>query len=99
MAVERLVDFSPRFVRYVDGGVETVLSLELAHGLEFYCLNREHRHRVHVWFAGKAPAAAAGPRWQIVGGRGLEDLSLHPSLDAGASCFHVFIHAGEIRRS
>lgn len=52
------------------------------------------------------PGSAANPggprpRWQVVGGTGLGDLSLSPSNDVrggagGASCWHGHITAGEV---
>lgn len=85
-----------------------VHSLSEAQGIEFDCPKcrvSARSHRIHVAFAGRgvldhqATRSTDGTptRWQVVGGTGLDDLTLSPSIDlthADPNCWHGFITNG-----
>lgn len=102
----KLADLKPQFMRTVDYyTVHSVDTLEEAQGIAFDCPScgavpgaPKRGHRMLIWFAGRGTPDEwePKPRW-AVSGTGYSDLSISPSINGGATCWHGFITDGEIR--
>jgi len=94
----RLVDLDAVFVRHeVRDGREVHVRVEGitgAQGVSFRCPRCEF-HKLCVWFDGRGvpETATPAPRWTMRG-TSLADLSLAPSINFGAGCWHGNITHG-----
>lgn len=93
----------------LDGADGLQLWCPCGYGKPEYPLDGARPHAILVSFTNPRGCAPAPPeagsqsrdggpsRWEIVGGAGLDDLTLKPSIDVGTpSCWHGHITNGEV---
>lgn len=97
----RLADLSPQFVRWLPGDkLQDVDTLAEASGLMLDCpvCKGAKGHSVLAYFRDRGVPVDVKPgpgRW-VVSGTSLADLTLSPSVDCGAGCWHGFITNGDV---
>jgi hypothetical protein len=96
----KLSELDPRFIKKADdsesqGKCMIIIAADMkeAHGVMLKCpkcaSERMHKdiHRIIIWFEGTVPDdTAPGPGRWAASGTGLEDLTLHPSVELGDLC-------------
>jgi hypothetical protein len=82
-----LHDLDASFVDWIDPGKRE--------GLEFRCPHCQERLRIFFENPSDGKPRGANPRWTIVGGSGLGDLTLRPSVQWLGHC-HVHITDGQV---
>lgn len=106
----RLSELEPKFVRMVEAGTrswfETVQTLAGAHGVKHLCPvcflkndGPQGTHSIITPNRNAPPAWATAGGWDM-GGTGLEDLTVDPSIQVlgeGSCKAHFFIKDGEIK--
>jgi hypothetical protein len=86
-------------VRYEPGKLVPAISLSVADGVIFTC-PKCGGHQVLSWFSGRVPPdAKPGPGRSTPSGTGIDDLTLHPSIDLSkAGCgWHGWVKNGEAK--
>jgi hypothetical protein len=108
----KLAELQPRFLRYEEGTMTTVFTLEAAQGVRFLCpkclianKGRAGTHGVVCWSRSRGVPENAAPsgRW-ILAGSGLDDLTLNAepgtdkrSIQLLSGCmWHGYITRGEV---
>jgi len=97
----RLIELDASFRRYSATGLGKAEGFADAQGVLFECPMPDHSHMILLWFADRGVPAEAEPvaRWQA-SGTGLDDLTLHPSVNAQVrdpTCWHGWVTNGEIK--
>lgn len=102
----RLRDLAPEFMRTSGQKTMCACSFEAAQGLLFLCPacfekngGEKGTHTLLIWFEGRdvPDAWRPPPRWQLVSGNSLDNLTVRPSIFVKTGCgWHGFITNGSI---